>query len=121
MSSKGRGGFAVLTQEADGLHQLGVAVGYRRHLLAPTVAVLDDHRVPAVDLDVLHVRHLQEWLQPAVAEHRVLDRRDVRLLLSRRPELSAVPMQGTNMITDNASDDRAAQQQPIFAAEWTAT
>src|SRR4249920_377999 len=82
---EGSRGFAVLTQETDGLHQLGIAVGYRRHLLAPTIAILDDDRVPAVDLDVLHIRHLQKWLQPAIAEHRVLDSRDVRLLLSRRP------------------------------------
>ena len=52
-------------------------------VLAATVAVLDDHRVPAVDLDVLDVRHLEQGLQPAVAEHRVLDRLDVRELLAR--------------------------------------
>ncbi len=74
-----------------------------------------------MDLDVLHVRHFEKRLQSAVAEHRILDSRDVRLFLSRRPELSSAPMQGTNMITDNAANDCAPQQQPIFATEWTAT
>ena len=67
------GRLAVLTEEPDGVDQLLVAVGDRRHLLAATVAVLHDHRVPAVDLDVLHVGQLQQRLQPTVAEDGVLD------------------------------------------------
>ena len=83
------GWLAVLAQETDGLDEFGVAVDDRRHLPAPTVAVLDNDRVPAVDLDVLYVGHVEKWLQPAIAEDRILDRSDVRLFLGWRPKLGS--------------------------------
>ena len=111
-------GLVVLAQEADGLHQLVVAVGDRRHLLAPTVAVLDDDRVPAVDLDVLDVREIEQGLQPAVAEHRVLHRLHVRVLALGRPQVGAVAMQGSDVVTDDAADQRPAEQQPVVSGQW---
>ena len=89
-------------------------------LLAAAVAVLDDHGVPAVDLDVLHVRQLQQRLQPAVAEDGVLDGGDVGLLLGRRPQLGAVAVQSAYMVADHPADGGPAQQQPVVAGQWSA-
>ena len=72
-----------------------------------------------MNLDVLHVRHFEQRLQPAVAEHRILDCSDVRLLLSRRPEFGTAAVQGTNMISNYTANDGAAQQEPVIGPERT--
>lgn len=112
--SRGR---VVLTQEADRLDQLVVAVGDRRHLLASTVAVLHDDRAPPMDLDVLHVRQVQQRLQAAIAEDGVLDRLHVRELALGGPQVRALTVQSPYVITDDPSDDRAAQQDPVLLGQ----
>ncbi len=68
-----------------------------------------------MDLDVLDVWHFQQRLQPSVTEDCVLDRMDVRLLLGCRPQVGSLTMERPDVITDDALDDRAAQQQPVIA------
>ena len=111
---------AVLAEETDRLDEFLVAVGDRRHLLPTSVPELDDNGVPAMDLDVLDVRHLEQGLQTAVAEHCILDRRDVGLFLGRRPQLGALAMKRPNMISDDPTDDRPAHQQPVVATQRSA-
>ena len=79
VSSNGREGSLFWPRKRIASIQLRVAVGDWWHLLAAPVTVLDDHRVPAVDLDVLYVGHFEQRLQP-VAEHRILDLVTYRLL-----------------------------------------
>ena len=115
------GRLAVLTEEPDGLDQFLITVGDRRHLLPAPVTELHHHGVPAVDLDVLHIRQLQQRLQPAVAEDGILDGGDVGLLLGGGPQLGAVAVQRPNMITDHPPDGGPAHQQPVVAGQGSAS
>ena len=107
----------VLPEEPDRLDQFLVTVRDRGHLLAPAVAVLDDHRAPAVDLDVLHIRQIEQRLQPPVPEDGVLDRPHVRQLALAGPEVGTVTMERADMIADNAPDGRPPEQPPILSRQ----
>jgi len=61
-------------QERQGFDELLVAVGDRRADLHGAVAVDEVDAVVTADLDVLHVRVVHQWLQPAESEQRVEDR-----------------------------------------------
>ena len=101
------------TEEANGLDQFVVAVGHRRQLLAPTVPVLGDHTVPAVDLNILGGGNLEQRLQPAVAEDRILDSGSVGLFDGQLPELFAGLGESPGMFADDGADHRAAHHPPV--------
>ena len=61
-----------LPQEADRLDEFLVGVRHRRERFSSAVAVLDDDAVPAVQLDVLGLGNLEQGLQAAVSEDRIL-------------------------------------------------
>ena len=62
-----------------------------------------------MDLDVLHVRELEQRLQPAVAEDGILDSGHVGLLLGRGPQLGSPAVQRADMITDDPTDGGPAE------------
>ena len=95
-------------QEADRRYELLVRVGHGRVLVAVAVAVLNHHRVPPVDLDVLGVRDVEDGLQASIAEDRVLNGDDVRVLDVAGPQSLAVGRDLLGVMADHARDDRAS-------------
>jgi hypothetical protein len=67
-----------------------------------------------VNFDVLNLGHLEQRLQPPIAEDRILNGTHVRQFLSRGPQVGTFTMQRSHVVSDNALDDGSAQQQPII-------
>ena len=102
-----------LAEEADRVDEFRVGVGDRWPLLAPAVAVLHDHRVAAVDLDVLRLGNLEQRLEPAKTEDGILDRLRIGLLDRDRPQGLTVGAQPVDVVTNHLLDDRASEQATI--------
>jgi len=96
-------------QERDELHQLGVTVGDRRTPHQASVDPFQPHPVSAGDDDVLHVRVIDQRLQPAEPEHRVEHRSRERVLLARGPRLVPGPHRLRGGLVQHLEDHHPAQ------------
>ena len=102
-----------LTQEPHRLDQLLVGVGHRRVLLPAPVAVLDHHRVPAGDLDILSFRNAEDRAEPPIPKDRLRHCLGVAAFQLHGPQRCPLAAEAFGMGVHDPTDDGPASRLPV--------